>query len=392
METCNLPHSVAVVTDPTTYRVLGHRVLQQLRSVMEAKSVVLPDHPKADVETVASIREATFPCKALVAVGSGTINDLCKYSAHLTGKPYVVFGTAPSMNGYTSVNASITVGGQKKTLPASGPVGAFFDLGVMAAAPKRMLCAGLGDSICRVTAQADWLLAHLLFDRPYRTAPFMLLAEDEEALLANSGGLASGDLETVRSLVRTLILSGFGMALCAGSYPASGGEHLIGHYLEMLGDPAWPEALHGERIAVATLAMARIQGAILESPVAPKLSPADADEAAVIARFGSEIGPACWEEFKRKRLEPSRVPELSSRLAERWPRIRSAIGTILQGARNIGSTLRRAGAPMTAADIHVPIAAYREAVLHAREIRDRYTFLDLAAATGRLARLAASCW
>ena len=58
---------------------------------------------------------------ALVAVGSGTINDLCKYAAAKDGKPYVVFATAPSMNGYTSMNAAITVDGHKKTLPAATP-------------------------------------------------------------------------------------------------------------------------------------------------------------------------------------------------------------------------------------------------------------------------------
>ena len=44
--------------------------------------------------------------------------------------------------------------------------------------------------------------------------------------------------------------------------------------------------------------------------------------------------------------------------------------------------------PMTPADIHVPEAFYRQAVCHAREIRDRYTFLDLAADSGRLDGLA----
>ena len=38
-------------------------------------------------------------------------------------------------------------------------------------------------------------------------------------------------------------------------------------------------------------------------------------------------------------------------------------------------------------DIGVPTAFYRRAVLQAREIRDRYTFLDLAGDAGRLAAL-----
>ena len=41
---------------------------------------------------------------------------------------------------------------------------------MLAAAPPRLIRAGLGDSACRSTAQADWLLSHMLLDRPYRQA------------------------------------------------------------------------------------------------------------------------------------------------------------------------------------------------------------------------------
>ena len=125
------------------------------------------------------MRAAAAAADAWIAVGSGTINDLCKYAAAQDAKPYAVFGTAPSMNGFTSVNAAITVNGLKRSLPAAAPVGVFLDLKVLSAAPKRMILSGLGDSLCRPTAQTDWLLAHLLLDQPYRELPFALLAEDE---------------------------------------------------------------------------------------------------------------------------------------------------------------------------------------------------------------------
>jgi glycerol-1-phosphate dehydrogenase [NAD(P)+] len=54
------------------------------------------------------------------------------------------------------------------------------------------------------------------------------------------------------------------------------------------------------------------------------------------------------------------------------------------------AALKAAVAPTRPADIHIPEAFYRQAVLQAREIRDRYTFLDLAAESGRLDSLAAA--
>jgi len=90
------------------------------------------------------------------------------------------------MNGYTSVNAAITVNGHKKSLPAQAPRGAFFDLAILTAAPARLIRSGLGDSLCRSTSQADWLLAHLLLDKPYRQLPYALLEEDEKLLFDQS--------------------------------------------------------------------------------------------------------------------------------------------------------------------------------------------------------------
>ena len=79
-------------------------------------------------------------------------------------------------------------------------------------------------------------MAHLLFDRPYRTAPFRLLEGDEAQLLARAAALVAGDIAAMEVLARTLVLSGLGMTICGGSYPASQGEHLISHFVDMLGE------------------------------------------------------------------------------------------------------------------------------------------------------------
>ena len=379
---------LAVVSDPRTRAVLGERVVAGLAGT-DIRELVLEEMPKPDSETVARVRAATAEADALIAVGSGTINDLCKYAAFLDRKPYAVFGTAPSMNGYTSVSAAITEHGHKKSLPAAAPVGVFLDLAVLAAAPPRMIRSGLGDSICRPTAQADWLLAHLLLGQTYRRAPFLLLEADEPALLAKAGTLLAGDTGAMELLARTLVLSGFGMTICGGSYPASQGEHLISHYIDMLGDPTWVPSFHGEHIAVTALTMARLQEAMLAGE-APVLSPTRLDEAALIRHFGPELGASCWAAFARKAMDAPKTAALDAKLKREWPEIRAALRQVTRPSSEMEQALKAAGAPTKAADIHIPPAFYRQAVLHAREIRDRYTFLDLAAESGRLTSLAAA--
>ncbi len=380
---------LALVSDPTTHRVLGARVARAVSGIAELDLLALPEHPHADAITVERIRNESASADALIAVGSGTINDLCKYASALDGKPYVAFGTAPSMNGYTSVNAAITVGGHKKSLPARAPQGVFLDLSVLAAAPPRMIRSGLGDSLCRPTAQADWLLASVLRGEPYREAPFALLAGDETALFSSGDALLGGDLEAMKRLARTLVLSGFGMTICGGSMPASQGEHLIGHYAEMLANPAWPASFHGEQIGVATLTMARLQETLLEKD-APEIVGSDPSEAAVLDHFGPEIGPACWREFEPKRLAGDGVRQFNQRLKESWEQLRARIEKCHCTAAELERALARAGAPSTPEDLGWSHDFYRDAVRHAREIRNRYTFLDLAAQAGRLEEFAAT--
>ncbi len=374
---------VAVVDDPTTHEILGARLIRALSGRRHVAHVRLGDLPHADMETVAHVEAVTAGCDALVAVGSGTINDICKYVAARAGKPYAVFATAPSMNGYVSTTAAITVHGHKKSLAACAPTAAIFDLGILAAAPKRMIRSGLGDSLCRPTAQADWLLAHLLFDLPYRRMPFDLLAEDEPTLFASASGLVEGDLAAIESLVRTLLLSGFGTAICGSSHPASQGEHLISHFVDMMGDPGWPAAFHGEQVGVATLTMADLQMRCLQKD-RPQLHADAAGEAEVRKIFGADLGAECWKEFAAKRTTQASVDALNARLHEKWPEIRAAISKVARSAQDLADVLRRAGAPTRAEELGWPAEFYAHAVSTARLIRNRYTFLDFAAGQGLL--------
>ena len=100
--------------------------------------------------------------------------------------------------------------------------------------------------------------------------------------------------------------------------------------------------------------------------------------------FGEKLGRACWRELARKRLDTAAVAALNAQLEERWGEIRARIGAITTPVSMLESVLLRVGAPTTPEDLNWPRGFYHDAVRHAREIRDRYTFLDLAADSGQL--------
>jgi glycerol-1-phosphate dehydrogenase [NAD(P)+] len=387
IETLDLGRKFAVVSDTATHAVLGERIEKALVGKFETISIVLPDRPHPDDHTVELLRKAAAKADALIAVGSGTINDLCKFAAAQDGKPYAVFATAPSMNGYTSVNAAITIRGHKLSLPAQAPIGAFFDLRILSEAPARLIRAGLGDSLCRCTAQADWLLSHMIFRTEYRELPFHLLSDDEKPLFDNARALMAGDLEAMKRLVNTLVLAGFGTAIVGHSQPASQGEHLISHFIDMFEPSGRPPVFHGEQVGVTTLSMARLQELMLRQR--PEVLPDTETEGDFERRYGKEIGRSCWAEFAKKQITSKKAERINDFLAARWSEIVDRIQSVILPSAYLESVLRSAGAETAPEGIHLHRNFYRQAVHRCREIRNRFTFLDLAAGARKLEALSA---
>jgi glycerol-1-phosphate dehydrogenase [NAD(P)+] len=377
-----LGRRLAVVSDPNTFDALGQRVARALARIAAIDSVVL-EAPRADLATVDELRTRTAGAEALVAVGSGTLNDLCKYLAHRSDRPYAVFATAPSMSGYVTATASLARDGGKVSLPARPPAAALFDLEVLRRAPLRLIRAGIGDATCRTTAQTDWLLGHYLRAARYAEAPYLLQIEDEPYLLSHSATIAAGDPHGVGALTRLLVLAGLGMVMAGGSQPASMGEHLISHYVDMMARPH-PGSLHGEQVGVATLTISRLQHALLRPERPPRVRPTRLDRAAMRARYGARLGDQLIAQYRAKALDEAAAARMNARLAEVWPSMSAKLREVMLPTARLREALEAAGAPTTGMELGLRSDFYREAVRHAREIRDRYSILDLAGDAGLL--------
>ncbi len=319
--------------------------------------------PKADDKTVEQIRQETASADVLVAVGSGTLNDLCKYASFLDGKPCSVIATAPSMNGYVSGNASITVEGYKQTLSAHAPTAVICDLDILSAAPKRLIRAGIGDTLCRSTVQADWLLSHLLLDTPYEPLYFEWMQDSETRLLEN--------INDSEALIEALLLSGIAMRECGSSAPASQSEHMIAHTMEML-NPNLPHSYHGEHISITSLTMAQRQEALLAKD---SVTIGDLDG---FNHLPLSLHKQASKQFYAKLPDSEKVEALNAKFAEEWTSISAKINDILLPYDRLLEALTAAGCPLSPEAIDWPEANYQQAVTLARFTRDRFTFLDLA--------------
>ncbi len=374
---------LALVADENTMPVLGERVARALGR----PEVVLLERPRADAATARRLALRTRELDGLVAVGSGTLNDLCKYASFLNGRECAVFATAPSMDGYVTSTVSISSGGFKRSLPAHCPVGVFFDLEVLAASPVRMIRAGFGDTLCRSTAQLDWLLSHFLLDSPYAETPYALMREEERRLHGMADRLPRGDAEAIRLLTRLLVLSGLGVLVTRTSHCGSMGEHAISHFIDMLADPH-PGTLHGEQVGLATWSMTRLQARMLAEEEPPALAPIAVEEATFRARYG-RFADGCLAVMANKPFDAAATARTVRRLRIHWSELRERLSLVMLPPAEMEGLMRRAGLATSPAELGIEPAFYRLAVAHAFEIRDRYGFLDLAAQAGRLAAFAA---
>lgn len=333
-----------LVADSNTYPISGMAISSELG--LGTDDVCIPEHEvHADINSATAIATASRGHDIIIAIGSGTINDLCKYASLISSVPSVVFPTAPSMNGYVSATSSLMKDGLKTSHTSTLPLGVFCDLGILANAPYRLIRSGIGDMLCRSTAQADWLLSHLLLDTVYDPAPFDLLRPLEDEVIKMADLFPARDARAILALIKSLLVGGFGMTMCGGSYPASQGEHIIAHALEKLYPEKMRHTFHGEQIAVTTMYMEQLQRSILQQDAPPISKMSDGD--------------------------------IIKRLNHRWSGIRQEIFTILPAQGVLQDALRKAGAPCMPENINVSEVEFSKAVALAPSLRERFGFLNL---------------
>ncbi len=370
--------SILLVCDENTWKAAGEQAESALSSAhYRIETLLLDPSPSPSMHYVHTLIENAKNADALLAVGSGAINDLCKLAAHRLNKPYAVAATAASMNGYASANASIIENGARSSHAARLPFLVLCDLEIICAAPIRLMRAGLGDSLARPTAQADWLLSHHLLETAYDERPFALLAPYEPELLDAAPALTRRDRHAMSLLMRVLLLSGLGMAIAGGSYPASQGEHMIAHCYEMAFPHRAHSVFHGEQIGVTSLSMAELQRKMISKQISHFSSGDYLKQLNTLfnADTAEEVKPL-YEAKHYKIKEMEKEPHL---LADRWNAARQAIRAVMVKPAVIEAALRAVGAPVSPQDLGWPEEEYRQAMRHARFTRDRFTFLDLIA-------------
>ncbi len=253
---------ILLVADKNTYKACGEIVAAKLGDkladtlIYKNEGIIVPNEAAID----ALQDRVTNATDLIVGVGSGVINDLCKIVSFKNKLPYYIVATAPSMDGYASKGSALILDGMKVTLNANVPKAIIADVNVLAAAPFEMIQAGYGDIIGKYSCLNDWRLSACV-NNEY-LCPFVMNAtyETVDTTVRLADGIRERDTAALGALMEALVAVGILMAYVGNSRPASGSEHHLSHYFEIVGIERHEDYLaHGIDVCFSAIETAKLR-------------------------------------------------------------------------------------------------------------------------------------
>ena len=110
-------HQIVVVADQNTYAVAGDDI-EELLSYKSITTLIYETGQEflvPDEDALDALKDLCNECHAdlIIGIGSGVINDICKYISFIMHLPYYIVATAPSMDGYASDGAALILNDMK---------------------------------------------------------------------------------------------------------------------------------------------------------------------------------------------------------------------------------------------------------------------------------------
>lgn len=384
-----------IIEDINTEEAAGKRIEEILSAGYNVKKHVFPErHLVPDEKALGRLLvEIPVGTDVIIAVGSGTINDLSRYMSYKLGIPYVIVCTAPSMDGYASVVSPLITDNVKITYNAVYPLSILADTDVMRKAPLYMLQAGLGDVIGKYTAIADWKLSRLLNREYYCETISEMVERAVKKCTEAASGISGRKEESIRSITEALIFTGLAIGMTGTSRPASGEEHHFSHCLEMMtlnsGEPI--HFLHGNNVGVGT---------VVALEAYKYLRNVDVNTVINEGRY-RELSEEKWEnnlreiygrsapniiESKRGSISFDNVRRESNinKIAECWDDIMSIAVDYVPDPLVVSELLRECGAVSTPQELGLNRETFIKSLIAAKDIRNRYGVFQLLEDLGQL--------
>jgi len=377
-----------VLSDLNTFEAAGALVCELLRADRIAyQSYTLPERePHPDEQRVGAVVMHMEPdCDAVIGVGSGVINDIGKMLASLSRLPYIIVGTAPSMDGYASATSSMTRNGLKVSINTNAADVIIGDTDILKNAPLRLLRSGLGDMIAKYVSICEWRIAAVITGEYYCEEVAELIRDALRQCVARAEGLLCREPEAVEAVFAGLVIGGVAMNYAGCSRPASGNEHYISHIIDMRAvEFGTAEDLHGIQCAIGTLETLRLYEKL------QKITPNRENAVAYAEKFSYDDWATKLRSFlghgaesmialekKEKKYDTSAHKVRLEIILSHWDEIMEIIRKELPSAAEVEKLLITIGAPKSLDEIGVSREELPMIFRATKDIRDKYVLSRL---------------
>ena len=368
--------NILVVCDQNTLKTGGEAVAEILKEkaydllVYESEGFLVPD--EAAIEEMESKLQSNTDL--IVGIGSGVINDLCKYVSFKHDLPYFIVATAPSMDGYASNGAALIIKNMKVTYSARVPAVIIGDTEILKDAPMDMIKAGYGDIMGKFSCLNDWKLSRLINDEYFCDYVYDLTYDIVKKTKPLAIKLLERDEKSIKTLMEALVVVGIAMAYIGTSRPASGSEHHLSHFFEITGiiDDE-PYFCHGTDVAYSMLAVQELRDKLLKIDVPEKKVFDEADWEANINRVYKKAASGIVELQKKLGMIYDDKIEVYK---EKWNEIKEVLSEV-PSVDETKEMLETVGLPV--ADFYKMYSTKKleDAIKYAKDLKDRYTVLWL---------------
>lgn len=232
-----LGKNVLIIADSNTYEVAAKTIEKNLTGAgIVCRVCILPGQkieptPMMTEHILSMVNSDT---EFMLSVGSGVITDLTRRSAFLAKLPFAVFGTAASMDGYTSITSSMMIDGMKVSKYGESAKLLMFDPAILACAPLMMQAAGVGDVFAKYNVLVDWKLGSAVADEIFCPLCESLLKTALDGCASNIDEILKRSQKGMEALIESLILAGLTVLIVRYTRPVASVEHNMSHYWEMM--------------------------------------------------------------------------------------------------------------------------------------------------------------
>ncbi|QUH29284.1 sn-glycerol-1-phosphate dehydrogenase [Vallitalea guaymasensis] len=381
--------NILIVSDSNTYKVLGETVEKILKDsqisctsyVFEETNQLVPDE-QAVGRLLTNIDDNI---DLMITVGSGTLNDLSKFVSYKIHIPYFIVATAPSMDGYASTVSPLIVNNLKTTYEVNSPKAIIADINIIKKAPMEMITAGLGDILGKYTCLCDWKISSIINDEYYCESVVDLVKESIHRCVKDIEGIKNRDTIAIKNLTEGLILSGIAMSFVGNSRPASGAEHHLSHYWEMMFLFQGKEAvLHGTKVGIATLIIAKLYEMLTNTNLDFEKALKHAEEfdyndwvKNIKQKYKHAANDVIKLEQKTNKNSKEEHKIRIQKINQNWDEIIDTIKDIIPPTEELKAILLKVGATITPNQVEVDSTTVSDSIKIAKELRARYTVLQL---------------